>query len=102
MKYKVFSFLFSHSFLVRIEYSQYIIDAYMDFKIHDPSPVSQLPPGFAIDDTQPQRQRTQEGALQKEHYSGKVIYLWPTAAGRSTTRRQPRRLRSPICSTPRL
>ena len=75
----MFSSLFSHSSLVRIEYSQYIIDAYMDFKIHDPSPASQLPPGFAIDDTQPQRQRTQEGAMQKEHYSSKVIYLWPTA-----------------------
>jgi len=74
----------------------------MDFKIHDPKLAPQLPPGFAIDGTERQHQRTQEGALQKQHYSGKVIYLGPTVAGRSTTRRQPRRLRSPISSTPRL
>ncbi|HLE25222.1 MAG TPA: hypothetical protein VI935_06180 [Thermodesulfobacteriota bacterium] len=77
----MFSSLFSHSSLVRIEYSQNIIDVYMDFKIHDPKPAhTQLPLGFAIDNsTERQRQRPQEGAPQKEHYSGKVIYLRPTA-----------------------
>jgi len=76
----MFSSLFSHSSLVRIEYSQNIIDVYMDFKIHDPRPApTQLPPGFAIDSTERQRQPPKEGAPQKEHYSGKVIYLRPTA-----------------------
>ena len=74
---------------------------------------------MAIDGTERRRQRPTNAAQQQEQYSGKkkthtdknlllvnehtdkVIYLGPTVAGKSTTRKPPRRRRLPTRPMPR-
>ena len=75
---------------------------------------------MAIDGTERRRQRPTNAAQQQEQYSGKkkthtdknillvnehtttVVYLGPTVAGKSTTRKRPMKERLPIRPTPRL
>ena len=76
-------------------------------------------PDMAIDGTERRRQRPTNAAQQQEQYSGKkkthtdknillvnehtttVVYLGPTVAGKSTTRKRPMKERLPIRPTPR-